>query len=156
MSFVDDIARFCRLAKQREKALYKQSVEHAFRSIRFGSDVTGAPGQPVKEGVLLASWEMRQAGNATELETPLEYGPIIEDNFRGATLRSEVGGFHSVKLTRLGWRRIVAYENQRLTGDTGKPQGAPRLGSSQIRDARGRFTSAKKSAHFRVIKAKNG
>ena len=40
----------------------------------------------------------------------LPYARIIEDNFRGAVIRSPFGGFHSVKLTNRGWHAIVAYE----------------------------------------------
>jgi hypothetical protein len=52
----------------------------------------------------------RRGLRTTRIHSTAEYAPIIEDNRRGAVLRSRVGGFHSVKLTRNGWRRIVAYE----------------------------------------------
>lgn len=131
-------------AKRTERLLYKATVNHAFRSIRFGSTVTAAPGQPVDSGELLKSWKLRMlASRNASMESTLPYAPIIEDNRRGARLRSAVGGFHSVRYTRLGWNRIVAHELGRIKGGgTGEPDGAPTLRvASRGRDARsGRFT----------------
>lgn len=77
-------------------------------SIVNGSPITGSPGQPVDSGRLKASWipEFPEA-NRFETTTNVPYARIIEDNLRGATLRSSVGGFHSVALTVAGFSRIV-------------------------------------------------
>lgn len=83
------------------------------RSIRRGSEITGAPGQPVQTGNLLASWvESRPSADVWEFSTPVEYAVWIEDggnDISAFTLRSEVGGFHSVKLTQAAWPDIVAF-----------------------------------------------
>lgn len=83
------------------------------RSVVLGSEVTGAPGQPVDEGILRGSW-IGEFDSSTSwmLSTNVEYAVYIEDggNDLGPfTLQSEVGGFHSVKLTRSNWDRIVEF-----------------------------------------------
>ena len=112
-NFAKDIEKHRQRVRMQFRAVYQGSVNHAFRSIRYGSAVTGAPGQPVDTGALLASWLLQfQSGWTAIMFSPLIYAPIIEDNHRGATLRSKVGGFHSVKLTRAGWQRVVRHENK--------------------------------------------
>ena len=98
------------------------------RSVVEGSEITGAPGQPVDTGFLWSSW----IGHFTDpwrwlLTTPASYARVIEENMReafdpkgvdrpkemvsqGGTNRkgpSTRGGHHSVKLTRGGWQKIV-------------------------------------------------
>ena len=97
-------------SEERLRLTFLGSVQEAYKSVKYGSEVTGAPGQPVKTGRLRASWRMTgtaRSGNMT-IETDVPYAPIIEDNRRNATLRSKVGGWHSVKITRLNYRLIVA------------------------------------------------
>jgi hypothetical protein len=146
MSFRADMAKHLAKVRAREAALYEACIQHAFRSITVGSPITGAPGQPVDTSALLNSWRLeRHAGRTALMFSPLVYAPIIEDNRRGATLRSKVGGFHSVKLTRLAWKRIVKYELQALGGGIANLNA--RLG--QRRTARGRFSETS-SASLRV------
>lgn len=112
MSFKQQLDRIVLKTKKKEKALFQAIDAHVGRSILVGSSVTGAPGQPVKTGALLASWKRKSSIKARRSEyiSRLYYAGIIEDNARGATLRSEVGGFHSVRFTRLGWQAIVKHE----------------------------------------------
>lgn len=139
MSFQSDMDRIRKKVKSRERALYNNVRDHAFRSIRFGSPVTGAPGQPVDKGDLLKSYKVKRLGSRRdEISSPLSYAPIIEDNRRGAQLRSKVGGFHSIKMTRIGWRRIVEYEMKKLKMSDGSGPSVALTG--RTRDARGRFT----------------
>jgi len=96
--------------------LIQRVNNHVERSLRFGSHVTGAPGQPVKTRFLLESY-IRGGSLATGVIShsfTAPYASIIEHNARGATLRSKVGGWHSVKLTRLGFNRIVDYEATKM------------------------------------------
>ena len=100
------------MTEEREALLYGRIVDHVERSIRFGSGVTGAPGQPVKTGALRDSFieEGSRAARLVTISSTLPYAHDRENNFRHATQRSSVGGSHSVKITRLNWRLIVAHE----------------------------------------------
>jgi hypothetical protein len=141
MSFEQDMDRIINTVLRNERALYRNCAAHAFKSIVEGSEVTGAPGQPIEFGDLIASYQFVSLGNRrSEIFSDLFYAPIIEDNRRGATLRSKVGGFHSIKLTRNGWQNIVAFELRRIraSGRNAPPPVAMR--SRMTRDAQGRFS----------------
>jgi hypothetical protein len=114
MPFADDVRRFALKADGITKDVFANVVSATASSITDGSEVTGAPGQPVDTGNLKASWR-------TEFESPTEalistnvvYAPVIEDGvgkYGPLTLRSEVGGFHSVSLTVAGFGALVADE----------------------------------------------
>lgn len=147
--FVKELQAFVSKARSQEGALYRRATVHAFDSIRYGSPVTGAPGQPVDTGELLASWELNPTGpRSATMISNVVHADIIEHNRRGATLRSKVGGFHSVKLTRLGWRRIVTHELRQMGPGPGTggsvPIARPAIArGAQPRDARGRFMRPK-------------
>lgn len=100
-----------RIAAERERNVrdvFLGVTSEVERSVVEGSELTGAPGQPVDTGTLRASWAGTFASPSRwSLSTNIEYAPVIEDNARGATLRSAVGGFHSVKKTVLGFPNIV-------------------------------------------------
>lgn len=97
--------RMGQFSKKRYRKVYKRTVDEAFRSIVHGSPRTGAPGQPVKTGRLKNSWKRRVDGPFnTAIFSDVPYAGIIEHNTRGAQLRSEVGGFHSVRITTLNLR----------------------------------------------------
>ena len=111
---------------------------HCYRSITVGSPLTGAPGQPVKSSALLKSWRRlsQEDRRRVLIVSNLIYAPIIEDNWRGARLRSSVGGFHSVKMTKAAFPLIVAYELEIVKRSVPAPSGR----GSQLRDrATGRF-----------------
>lgn len=110
MAFADDLNGFTRKVNARNRAIFIAITVAIYASVVFGSAITGSPGQPVDTGALRASWigEFVSAYEWT-LTTNIEYAPIIEYNLRGATLRSAVGGFHSVSLTALGFERIVEH-----------------------------------------------
>ena len=103
---------FADMSKRREHALFVRVDIHIGRSIRYGSATTGAPGQPVRKGNLLKSYKRIGSVEAREIAhvSNSPYAHVIEHNKRGAVLRSPVGGFHSVKLTRLHWKLIVRQE----------------------------------------------
>ena len=121
MSFAGDLQRFTEKLERRKRALFVNAVSHVETSIRKGSPVTGAPGQPVDTGELLNSWQTEFHGpGEASVTTNAGHAQVIEDNVRGAQLRSEVGGFHSVKITRAGWPAIVEHEMEKLNqGDGG-------------------------------------
>lgn len=112
------------------QAVFLAIATHAHRSIQEGSEVTGAPGQPVDTGNLKASWQLTfPSKDRALISTNVVYAPIIESGIRAIgsgrgnatgrtgsriTLRSPVGGFGSVQLTIDGLQRIVAVESERF------------------------------------------
>ena len=110
---------------------------HVGRSIIWGSATTGAPGQPVDKEQLRPSWrqEFTRRGVSRWISRK-KYAAVIEYNLRGAQLRSKVGGFHSVTLTRIGFPCIVKHELA-LLGHLGYVSGGR---GSKYRDLKtGRF-----------------
>jgi len=105
--FHAELLEMSKLAKDRFRTTIDIMEEETLRSIKEGSGITGAPGQPVKTGRLRASWKsVRKNQWAFDVSSDAPYAEIIEYNTRGATLRSRVGGFHSVAITTLNYRLI--------------------------------------------------
>lgn len=110
MSFGLDVKRFSAKVEQRIRDVAERSTEIAFASIVEGSPLTGAPGQPVDTGNLKASWQIVRGPLRNDITTNVVYAPIIEEGTRAGralVLRSAVGGFHSLALTRISWGKIV-------------------------------------------------
>jgi hypothetical protein len=122
MSFGADLNRFERKLAFLTRAVFLNSASAVKQSIVEGSAITGAPGQPVEFGTLKGSWILDfpdpNTAEITSGGAVSAYNRVIEENVRGAQLRSQVGGFHSVALTRAGFGRIVAHEAVKL-GATG-------------------------------------
>ena len=120
MSFAGDLDKFSAKLEKRGRAIFLGSSTEVKRSITDGSAVTGAPGQPVQIGHLKRSWQLTfPAAWRSRIATKVAYAPPIElgvGQFGPLTLRSSVGGFHSVALTRAGWGRIVAFQNRKFGG----------------------------------------
>lgn len=115
MSFAVDMARVDRNVRSKVYDLIDAVAAHAEVSIKYGSPVTGSPGQPVEFENLRKSYNAVRLGRASvNIISDLPYAEIIENNRRGAQLRSSVGGFHSIKITRIGWGRLVAYEARKI------------------------------------------
>ncbi len=93
------------------------------RSIVEGSELTGAPGQPVDTGALRASWQtVFDSPTAATIGTNLVYAPAIEDGVGEhgpLTLRSPVGGFHSVAHTVTNAGRVVDAVTSRVMSGKG-------------------------------------
>jgi hypothetical protein len=122
MSFEGDLLKFAATVEGRIKDTVTEAGLEVHRSLVEGSEVTGAPGQPVDIGTLKGSWIAERTSDLEWQDTTnLEYAPAIEAGVQQPyttakgtavtpgpmTLRSEVGGFHSVALTRAGWPQIV-------------------------------------------------
>ena len=78
-------------------------VQKAHESITEGSPITGAPGQPS----WIAAFPEAMVG---EITTNIVYAPPIEEGvgrYGPLTLRSQVGGFHSVQMTVAGIQQLV-------------------------------------------------
>lgn len=122
MSFGEDLRLFREKVEGRLQEVFVGSVAAVHGSITDGSEITAAPGQPVDTGNLLASWQQTFPEDLVgEVSTAVAYAESIEDGFSyrwgvPMTLRSEVGGFHSVKTTRASWDRIVESETLKAKG----------------------------------------
>lgn len=127
MSFADQIADFAVKVNVRTHDVLVGTTLEALRSVQDGSEITGAPGQPVDTGNLRGAWQSAVSGwvgvvacNAVGGRgvdvTP--YAEIMEDGIapsgKPIHYRSETGGSHSVKLTVAGLGRIVESETARL------------------------------------------
>jgi hypothetical protein len=110
MSFSGDVQAFTRKVNGRSRDVFLGVADACMESIVEGSPITGAPGQPVDTGNLKTSWQERIEGDKAFITTNVAYAPQIEDGTRAGralTLRSQVGGFHSVRLTIAGFTRVV-------------------------------------------------
>lgn len=116
MTFETDIARFVVKTFVKQKLVFFGVANGLHNSIVQGSPTTGSPGQPVAlkfGGTLKNSWQLRfEELFLASTSTPIIYARVIEEQVdprtgNQLTLRSEVGGFHSVKLTRAGYQRLV-------------------------------------------------
>jgi hypothetical protein len=110
--FADQLRAFAAKAERITRDTFVNTTTEVQRSVVEGSEVTGAPGQPVDTGTLKNSFTPEFTSDSTwQTTTNLAYAPYIEDGVRPdgvtLTLRSAVGGFHNVKLTRAGWERII-------------------------------------------------
>ena len=121
MTFTTDLEAFTAKVNKRAKAIHQVNIEEVERSVKWGSAITGAPGQPVQSGKLRGSWQPKFLGPLLwEIGTPTIYAPVIEEGqgqFGALTQRSSVGGFHSVKLTRAGWQKIVDHSVREVVRD---------------------------------------
>lgn len=121
MGFRDDLTRFEKKVAAKNQAVFVATVAAAKTSIVEGSAVTGAPGQPVDTGNLKGSWQVEfETPTRALISTNVAYAKSIEDGVSYAhggtpmTVRSQVGGFHSIALTIAGLDKIVAAETERL------------------------------------------
>lgn len=129
MSFETDLQAFAKKVQKRQRDIFVGCTTEVHKSVTEGSAITGAPGQPVDIGNLktsftpefLSRWLWQDTTNAAyarAIEAGIQSPYTRDDGTQvtpGAmTLRSAVGGFHSVALTRAGWQRIVEAVNARV------------------------------------------
>ena len=111
MSNESELDKLVRVIEQRSQDVFLGSVMGARDSVVEGSAITGAPGQPVDTGNLRASWQLTlQPKGPAFLTTNVDYAPAVEDGVGPhgpMRLKSAVGGFHSVKMTRINWPQLV-------------------------------------------------
>jgi hypothetical protein len=111
VSYTDDLRAFTAKVESRQRDILVGCVDAVHGSVTQGSAVTGAPGQPVDTGDLLASWQETFPEEwVGQTATNVEYAPQIEEGVGEhgpLTLRSQVGGFHSVALTRMNFDLVV-------------------------------------------------
>ena len=120
MTFQRDILRFTALVRERQIAVHKGVARELRTSVVDGSEVTGAPGQPVQSSNLKTSWQPSFPEKLLwQLITNVIYAPGIEDAVGPhgeIQLRSEVGGFHSVKITVANYHTVVAMVMREVVG----------------------------------------
>lgn len=122
MSFAAQVRAWAEQAERRSQQVFLDVATETLRSVQEGHPATGAPGQPVGQGypghvggTLRNSWTLLFRGPHTALiSTNVIYAPGIEEGIsqrtgRALTLRSSVGGFHSVALTKANFRALVEY-----------------------------------------------
>jgi hypothetical protein len=108
-----------------------ECAKEVLRSVRDGSEITGAPGQPIETGRLKRSWhEVRESDFERQVITKIWYAPAIEDGQQRAytlksgkavtprpiVFKSSSGGAHSVALTHASWDKIVEAARERVVG----------------------------------------
>lgn len=139
--FERQLRRFQSLANRSVRRAAFSGASFVRRSIRDGSELTGAPGQPVRTSRLRNSWQIERLGPGVYLVfTDVPYAEYIEDGgnstgpfdpSRGAP-RSKVGGYHSVKLTKAAWPQIIRAVTIKKQ-DTGFTEGDVGIGDFELR-----------------------
>jgi len=129
--FAKQLLAFSVKQERLTRVVFLNTASAVFNSIVNGSPLTGAPGQPVGQygpgyhpgkvgGTLKASWQLVFVSPTQAIiGTNLVYAkPIEEGTNRGRqlTLRSTVGGFHSVAKTITGYRKLVEAEAVKAGG----------------------------------------
>jgi len=130
-SFGNELRMFAAKLERNAQKVHGRSTSIAYHSIVEGSPITAAPGQPVGEygpgyhpgkigGALKGSWVIEFRGPyLSSIASDLPYARPIENGigpYGPLTLRSSVGGFHSLKLTRAAWPRIVRQAMREVNG----------------------------------------
>lgn len=125
MEFHRGMKTFVMVAEELLKDVLIAGTLRVHESIRVGSPLTAAPGQPVDTSNLLRSWqyEFDDDTNPTKARvvTPVEYAEPVEEGVgpngpRVYGAKNGIGGSHSVKLTAAAWPKIVDHEVRRLGG----------------------------------------
>lgn len=107
MSFADDVDRFTAKVVANADRVFERSGELFFDSVRDGSPLTGAPGQPVgvsgspNDGELYRSWTTSRTGDTITIASDAPYAADVEDNVNGAQFHNH--GPHSAKLSVAGF-----------------------------------------------------
>lgn len=123
MSAASDINRFKVLARTRTQIVFKGAARASLAGIKFGSAITGAPGQPVESQALRDSWTETELSPDAILIAP--HGEPVKwayQNETGIALpggglykqRSAKGGRWSVAKTITGWPAQVHAIVQKL------------------------------------------
>ncbi len=120
-SFKSGMERAAVRIRSKAEIVHEANSAKTFTSIVFGSNLTGAPGQPIgpdtdtrEGGALRESWKNAPVGPLqNRITTDSPYAKSNEDGIARPgggpyVLRSKVGGRHSVALTIAGFPHIVA------------------------------------------------
>lgn len=123
MAFADGMRRVREVVIARNRAVFHAAVFKAHESITVGSSLTDSPGQPVLYGALRQSYQIEiLSPTQARIASNKKYARSIEDGVSYAhggvplTIRSKVGGTHSIEKTALNFDRIVADAIRRVGG----------------------------------------
>lgn len=106
MTYNNGIAVHQAKVKTRYRNVFIGMTLDVERSIKEGSPVTGAPGQPRDTSNLFHSWIPRFLSQYVwQLATNVSYAQFVEDNVNGVTFQNH--GPHSVKLTIAGADKLL-------------------------------------------------
>jgi hypothetical protein len=121
MSFTGSLQTFARRARSASESVFVSTAVEMPRSVKFGSELTGAPADAGRAERLPAR---RCAPESITLTFPDEntaliyttkpYALDVEDNAKGHTFNT--GGPHGWKLTQAAFPRIVESTAQRIAG----------------------------------------
>lgn len=121
MSFADELTRFAEDTERKTHEVFVSTASAVHSSIVNGDLRTGAPGQPVDTGNLKSSFQLEfESPTVAKISTNVPYAQSIEDGVSYAhgetplTLRSAVGGFHSVARTAANFDRILDDEVEKV------------------------------------------
>ena len=132
MSFSDDVARFVVKAETLERRALVLAANEVFRSVTYGSPITGSQGTPVDTGNAVESWYVR-TGDAPALPSArgdLGAQRLLLDTMQPGDTRSIINGAIYtrgleegrakrkpagwVRLTVAMWPRIVEWSRQQV------------------------------------------
>lgn len=115
MSFADQMNAFVAKSKKNLGAIREGTDDEMFRSIVDGSELTGAPGQPVgKSGKLRDSWTQEKSATDTVTSSDAPYATAVEENWGNVDYSNH--GPHSLKITVVAFPRVVEAVAQRVAG----------------------------------------
>lgn len=127
MSYQRDIDKFLAKANKNIQLAHAGAARSVLDSVKYGSGLTGSPGQPIGEGDLRESWTMEPLGPVkTRIFTNSLYAESNEDGIARPgggpyRLRSSEGGRWSVHKTRTHFQAIVDYIADKISrGRTAK------------------------------------
>lgn len=106
MGFADQMNGFVAKSKKNMVAIREGTDEEMFRSIVDGSEITGAPGQPIgKSGKLHDSWTQEKSATDTVTSSDAPYATAVEENWGNVTYENH--GPFSVTHTVAAFGRVV-------------------------------------------------
>lgn len=115
MGFADQLNAHAEKYKKHLGEIREGTDDEMFRSIVEGSEITGAPGQPVgKSGKLRDSWTQEKSATDTVTSSDAPYAQAVEENWGNVDFANH--GPHSAKITVVAFPRVVEAVVQKVTG----------------------------------------
>lgn len=119
--FAGELAAFSAKTAQKLEAVFVGSGDEVFRSVVEGSEITGAPGQPVAPAGVPNAGKLRDSftkerASPTEIviASDVDYAVDVEYNLGGFVYHNH--GPHSRDLTAAGFPRILDVVAARVSG----------------------------------------